>query len=73
MKLDQISAAVEPEPPRGDPQPALRPHPGATLKPGPVRPLMQDVAPARVLVVNVQPVQMPQRRATFTVEQGIQG
>jgi len=72
MKLDQISAAVEAQPPRGDPKPAFRAHAAAALKPGPVCPLVQDVAPARVLVVNVQPVQMPQRRATFTVEQSIQ-
>src|SRR5271157_4153471 len=73
MKLDQISAAVEAQPPRGDPQPTFRTHAPAALESWPVRPLVQDVAPARVLVVNVQPVQMPQRRATFTIEQGVQG
>jgi hypothetical protein len=73
MKLDQISAAVEAQPSRGDPKPAFRAHAATAFESWPVRPLVQDVAPARVFIVNVQPVQMPQGRAPFTVEQGIQG
>ena len=72
MELDEVGAAIEPEPPRGDPEPALGADAPATLHPRAIGPLMQHVAAACVHVVDVEHVEVPQGRATIAIEEGVQ-
>ena len=72
-KLDQIRPPIQPEPPRGDPQTPFGPDPLATLEAGGVGPLVERFAPAGMLVVDEQGVEVPERRATLAVQQGVQG
>jgi hypothetical protein len=71
-ELDEIGAAEEPKTSGRDPEPAFGTDPFPFFKPGLVGPLVQGVAAERVLVVDVKPVEVPQRRAAVAVEQGVE-
>jgi hypothetical protein len=71
-ELDQIGPTVETEPTRGDPETPLGPDPRSTLEARGVRPLMEDLAAAGVLVVDVEAVNVPEGGATIAVQQGIE-
>jgi hypothetical protein len=71
-ELDEIGAAEEPKPSRRDPEPAFGADSFPFFKPGLVGPLVQGVAAERVLVMDVEPIEVPQGRAAVAVEQGVE-
>lgn len=71
VELDQVSTTVEPKPLRDDPEAALGSHAGPPLNPHLVGAAMADITLARVLVVNVESVKVPQGRPTITIQVGV--
>jgi hypothetical protein len=71
-ELNEIGAAEEPESSGRDPEPAFGADPLPFLEPGSVGSLVQGVAAERVLVMDIESIKMPQRRATVAIEQGIE-
>jgi hypothetical protein len=67
-ELNEIGAAEQPKTSGRDPEPAFGADPFPFFKTGLVGPFVQGIAPERVLVVDVEPIEVPQGRAAVAVE-----
>ena len=73
VEFDDVGASIESQASRGDPKSSFGADRSANFSPGAIGSFMVHFAAERVLVVDVESVEMAQRRSSLAIEQGVEG